>query len=175
MRHFYKAALLGVALAVGGCASAAMTGPHDHGTDASPQARQERRHDMQGPMMSMQEPMGMTPLVGCHGARGDVEARLANLRTDLQIAPAQASAWDAYAAAFRTHAGHMDAGMMGMMGASGDAPTPPVVERLRHHEAMMSQHFASFQSLRAAIEPLYASFSAEQRAEADALRCNRPS
>lgn len=67
--------------------------------------------------------MGMTPLVGCHGAHGDVDMRLGSLRNAFQITPAQEGQWGAYAEAFRAHAGHMSAGMMGA-GASGEAARP---------------------------------------------------
>lgn len=167
MRHFYKTALLAGVLVLSGCASAAMGHPHRNGMGESQTERgHEEENDDEEPMM------GMTPLVGCHGARGDVDTRLASLRTALQITAAQDGLWSAYAEAFRAHASHMGAGMMG---AGGEAAPPPIVDRLRHHETMMSQHLASFRALRAAIEALYASFGAEQRAAADAMRCERPS
>jgi hypothetical protein len=123
------------------------------------------RRGMHGPMG------GMTPLVGCRGVHDNVEAQLTSLRASLRITSAQEGAWSAYDAAFRAHAGHMGTGR----GMGGDgAAAIPVVERLRRHEAMMSQHLASFQALRAAIESLYESLSAEQKAAADALRCHRP-
>lgn len=162
MRDSYRAMLLAGAFALSGCASPMMGDAHGQRMGESPMGA--NTHE---PMM-----MGMTPLVGCHGAHGDVEAWLANLRTDLYITPAQDSLWSAYAEAFRAHAGNM-ASMMGMH-AGGDAAPPPLLDRLRHHDSMMSQHLASFQALRAAIERLYASFSAEQRAAAEALRCERP-
>lgn len=168
MRNSFKVALLATALAASGCASDLSSSPHRHGVDRADMASGEGSRDgMQGAMM------GMTPLVGCHGARGDVDARLASVRAALQITPAQESAWGPYAAAFRAHAEHMGAGMMGM--GAGAAAQPPVVDRLRHHEAMMSQHMASFQALRGAIDTLYASLSAEQKAAADALHCGPPS
>jgi hypothetical protein len=115
----------------------------------------------------------MTPLVGCHGGRGDVEARLTSVRTALAVTPAQEGAWSAYAEAYRANAAHRGAGMMNMRAQENAAP-PPIVERLRRHETMMSQHLASLQALRAAIESLYASLSDEQKATADGLRCEPP-
>lgn len=162
MRAFYIASLLAVALTVSGCAG--MSGPHRHSMTGGPMAAgAEVPHGM---MMGM-----MTPLIGCHGARGDVEARLASLRTVLHVTPAQEAAWGVYAGAYRGHAGHMGAGMMG----TPEGARPALVERLRQQDAMMSYHLASFQALRAAIEPLYASFSDEQKMIADAMRCDRPS
>lgn len=165
MRQTYKAMLAAAALAVSGCANASTADPHQHRMGPMADGQTDQPH-MQCPMM-----MSMTPLVGCHGAPGDVEARLASMRAALQISPAQEGVWGAYAAAFGARAEGMGEGMMAM-GASDETAAPPTVaERLRRHEAMMSQHLASIQALRAAIEPLYASFSAEQRAAADALHC----
>jgi hypothetical protein len=162
MHLIYKTIVLAAALALSGCASASMAGSHQHGMSAGPMASGQAGHHRM---------MNMSPLVGCHGAHGDSEARLAGMRTALNITSGQEATWSAYAAAFRAHAARMGEGMMAM-GAGEEAAAPPsVAERLRHHESMLSQHLASIQALRAAIEPLYAAFSAEQRAAADALRC----
>ncbi|KAF0185284.1 MAG: hypothetical protein FD124_487 [Alphaproteobacteria bacterium] len=166
-----RVVLLSAALALSGCASAAMGEQHRHGmNDGAMAAREAGDHGMQCPMMGM-----MTPLVGCHGARGDAEARLASLRATLRITSSQEGVWNAYADAYRANAAHMGAGMMRMEAGGEASPPPSVVDRLRHHEMMMSRHMASLQALRATIEPLYASFSAEQKTAADALRCERPS
>lgn len=167
MSFFLKTVLLTAALGLSACAS--MGEAHRHGMGQGPTATQEAgEQDMQRPMMGM-----MTPLVGCHGAHGDAEARLASLRTALSITPSQAAAWHAYAEAYRANAARMS-GMMSMMESrtQGSAPSS-VPERLRHHETMMSQHLASLQALRAAIDTLYAALSDEQKAAADALRCER--
>ena len=75
-----------------------------------------------------------------------------------------------YANAYRRHAASM-----GMPPAAQQAPAnDPVTERVRHHEMMMSAHLASLSGLRTAFEPLYQSFSAAQKATADALACGRP-
>jgi hypothetical protein len=175
----HKTALLAAAIALSGCVSIS-GGPHADPTSGGPMAggQDQHMHDpmaggqghqMHGPMMMM------SPLVGCHGGHGDVEARLSEMHSTLHITPAQESAWAAYAEAYRAHSAHMG-GMMAMMGAGHEAGAmPPLRERLRHHDEMMSRHLASFQALRAAIDGLYATLDAEQRRQADALQCNRPS
>jgi len=48
--------------------------------------------------------------------------------------------------------------------ASGGLPT-----RLDHYEKMLSQHLATLEAIKAALDPLYASFSDEQKKIADGL------
>lgn len=165
MTLIFKATLLATALGLSACAG--MAEAHRHEMGQGPVATHEAgEHDMQCPMMSM-----MTPLIGCHGAQGDVDARLASIRTALAITPAQERAWNAYAEAYRAHAGQM-AGMMGAMQRRSEGVAPPSIpERFQRHNMMMAQHMRSMQPLRVAIEALYATLSDAQKANADTLRC----
>jgi hypothetical protein len=115
--------------------------------------------------------MSMGPMVGCPGSTGSVDARLASLHSTLRITGAQEALWTTYADAYRQSASSMGMGAMGSMGSMSAMPLP---QRLQHHETMMSTHLTSLHDLRAALAPLYASLSAEQKATADAMACDRP-
>ncbi|MBY0563226.1 MAG: Spy/CpxP family protein refolding chaperone [Hyphomonadaceae bacterium] len=118
---------------------------------------------------SMQMMAGMGAMAGCPHARHDAEAHLAHVRAALSITPDQEAAWNAYAAAYREHAGSMPmhhGGGPGMGHTTGSAP-----ERMRHHEEMMASHLDSMRALRASLEALYAVLTPEQRTAADALEC----
>lgn len=171
MSSLFNATFLAAALTLSGCASMDMSaGSRGHGMmGGSPAADTGASGGMSAMMMGM-----MTPLVGCPGAQGDVEARLATLHAALQITPAQEAVWAAYAAAYRAHASQTGADTMGMH-ANDAGPPASVVDRLRRHDEMMSQHLASFHALRSAIEPLYAALGSEQKALADGLHCGQRS
>ncbi|MBY0563694.1 MAG: Spy/CpxP family protein refolding chaperone [Hyphomonadaceae bacterium] len=115
--------------------------------------------------------MSMGPMVGCPGATGSVDARLASLHATLRITGAQEALWATYADAYRRTASSMGMGSMGSMGSMGAMPLP---QRLQHHETMMSTHLAALHDLRAALASLYGSLSTEQKAIADAMACDRP-
>lgn len=160
------AALLG--FVISGCAlapDAAMAGPQPGMQHAA------------GTMHGGGGMMSMGPMVGCPGATESVDARLASLHSALRIAGAQEAPWATYAEAYRRSAASMGMGAMGGMGSMGGMgamAAMPLPQRLQHHETMMSTHLRSLQDLRAAITPLYASLSAEQKAIADAMACDRP-
>lgn len=112
--------------------------------------------------------MSMGPMVGCPSSTASVDARLASLHSTLRITGAQEAPWATYADAYRRSASSMGMGAMGSMGSMGAMPLP---QRLQHRETMMSTHLSSLHDLRAALAPLYAALSAEQRAIADAMAC----
>ena len=112
--------------------------------------------------------MSMGPMVRCPGSSGSADARLASLHSTLRITGAQEALWATYADAYRQSASSTGMGSMGSMGSM------PLPQRLQHHETMMSTHLTSLHDLRAALAPLYASLSAEQKAIADAMACDRP-
>jgi|CXWL01.1.fsa_nt_gi hypothetical protein len=118
--------------------------------------------------------MSMGPLVGCPGSTGSADARLATLHSTLRITGAQEALWATYAGAYRQSALSMGMEAMGSMGSMGSMSAMPLPQRLQHHETMMSTHLTSLHDLRAALAPLYASLSAEQKAIADAMACDRP-
>jgi LTXXQ motif family protein len=118
--------------------------------------------DMMSMMSSMMNMMGaqsgmMTP---------NVEGRITALKSELKITDAQTSAWDRFAEAMRATAGSMDEMYQQMM-QSGAAATLPA--RLERRETLLSGHLSRVKALKEALDPLYASFSDEQKKIADSL------
>lgn len=164
MRITFTRALVATALSLVMSACASAPG----GAMAGPQPGMQHEGGMMhgGDMM-----MSMGPMVGCPGSTGSVDARLASLHATLRITGTQEALWATYADAYRQSASSMGMGSMGSMGSMSTMPLP---QRLQHHETMMSTHLTSLHDLRAALAPLYASLSAEQKAIADAMACDRP-
>jgi LTXXQ motif family protein len=118
---------------------------------------------MGGGMMSMMGGM----MAGNPGVMADhVEGRLAFLKTELKITEAQTAQWTKFADAMRATAGQMN-GMHQQMMQGGLPDTLP--DRLNLHEQMLSSHLEALKDMRAALDPLYASFSDEQKKLADDL------
>jgi len=98
---------------------------------------------------------------------GHVEGRLAFLKTELKITPAQEPQWAKFADIIRTNTKGAHAGMQAMMQAGAKAATAPEV--LARHEKMLTARLESVRALKAAFDPLYASLSDEQKKSADEL------
>jgi hypothetical protein len=97
------------------------------------------------------------------------EGALAYMKTELKISAAQTAAWDAFAAAYREHAGQRGSMPMmrdGMMGP-GAGPAKPLPERMSQHLAMMEQRIAHMKKLQPAVAQLYGALSADQKKTAD--------
>jgi hypothetical protein len=118
-------------------------------------------------MMSMMRDM-MNMMMGAQGGMmtSNVEGRIATLKTELKITDTQATQWDHFAEALRASAKSMS-GMHQKMMSSGMRGT--LLERLDRQEAMLSAHLTSVKSLKEALQPLYASFSDEQKKVADGM------
>jgi hypothetical protein len=97
---------------------------------------------------------------------GHVEGRLAFLKTELKITDAQLPLWNAVADAIRANAKNMGGMAEGMMG-SMQAGTLP--EKLAAREKMMTAHLEALSKFKAAVDPLYAALSDEQKKTADEL------
>ncbi len=95
-----------------------------------------------------------------------VEGRLAYLKTELKITEAQTAQWSKFADAMRATAGLMTGMYQTMMQGSLPDTLPA---RLDLHQTMLSSHLEALKDLRAALDPLYASFSDEQKKLADQL------
>ncbi|TPV97921.1 MAG: hypothetical protein USCAAHI_02643 [Beijerinckiaceae bacterium] len=96
--------------------------------------------------------------------------RVAALKTELKITEAQTPAWNKFADAFLVSAKSMEEAMDAMhhkMMQSGAAASLP--EKLEHHAKMAAAHLARLQAIKDALDPLYASFSDEQKKLADGL------
>jgi LTXXQ motif family protein len=121
---------------------------------------------MGGDMARMTQMMSMMREKLSHA--GD---RVAALKADLKITEAQMPAWNKFADALLAAAKSMEESMEGMhkeMMQSGAAASLP--EKLEHHAKMAAGHLASLQAIKAALDPLYASFSDEQKKLADGLK-----
>jgi LTXXQ motif family protein len=108
-------------------------------------------------MMSMQSGM-MAP---------HVEGRIAALRTELKITEAQAPQWNRFADALRTTASSMNDMHKAMM--TPDTSEKSLPERMAAREQRMASHLASLKAVREALQPLYATFSDEQKKVADRI------
>lgn len=122
------------------------------------------------PMMGMMRMMmgqdGMSGMSMMTVMAGHVEGRLAFLKTELKITDAELPLWNAVADAIRANAKSMGEMSSGMMGSSQTATLP---EKLALREKMMTAHLEALHRLKAAVDPLYAALSDEQKKTADEL------
>lgn len=128
-------------------------------------------------MMGMMEMMGGNPehhakmMAMMHEKLAHASDRVAALKSELKITEAQTPAWNKFAGAVLAAAKSMDVAMEAkhkQMMASGAPPTQP--EKLETHAKMASEHAAALQSVKAALDPLYASLSDEQKKIMDSQR-----
>lgn len=130
-----------------------------------------------GPMMGQGQMMGdersgmgmmrgMCPM----GMGQHTEGALAFLKTELKITPAQTTAFDAFAAAYRetkAHGGQMPMMPGGMM--AGGKTGQPLPERMAQHIQMMEEHLAQMKKIQTPAAQLYAALGADQKRTADEL------
>jgi hypothetical protein len=120
------------------------------------------------PMMGMMRMMmGQDGMGGMAMMAGHVEGRLAFLKTELKITDAQLPLWNTVAEAIRANAKSMSEMSGAMMGSSQTTATLP--EKLALREKMMTAHLEALRRLKAAVDPLYAALSPEQKKSADEL------
>ncbi|HEY8033445.1 MAG TPA: Spy/CpxP family protein refolding chaperone [Methylocella sp.] len=94
--------------------------------------------------------------------------RIAALKSTLKITEAQMPAWNKFADTLLASAKSMADSMEGMhtqMMQSGASASLP--EKLERHAKMAADHLANLNAIKAALDPLYASFSDEQKKLAD--------
>jgi hypothetical protein len=117
-------------------------------------------------MMSMMR--NMMTMMSAHSGMmaSNVEGRIAGLKTELKISDAQAPQWNRFADALRG-AGKTMNGMSEQMMSSGMTMTLP--SRFDQQQQMLSTHLNSLKTLKEALDPLYASFSDDQKKTADGL------
>jgi LTXXQ motif family protein len=143
-----------------------------HHPGETPPAAGMRGPGMQGGAMAGGMPMMgmMRMMMGQDGVAmmaEHVEGRLAFLKTELKITDAQLPLWNAVADTIRANAKSMSEMMSGgMMGSSQTATLP---EKLALHEKMMTAHLEALRKFKAAVDPLYAALSPEQKKSADEL------
>src|SRR5215470_10257991 len=142
--------LLAVAVALTATVALAQTSPTPPAGTGSPSA--------QGmPMMGM-----MHMMMGQNGMADHVEGRIAFLKTELKITDAQQPLWNAVADAMRASAKDMAEMMMAMRStmqqSSGTLP-----DKLAARERAMTAHLDALRKLKAAVDPLYAALSDDQK------------
>ncbi len=96
-----------------------------------------------------------------------VEGRISFLKTELKITDAQVPDWNRFADVLRSTASSMREMHQQVMQGGGFSATLP--DRLDLREKMLSAHLDALKSFRAAVEPLYKSFSDDQKKTADEL------
>jgi hypothetical protein len=138
------------------------------GQERAPSAMQPMPQGGVGPGggMPMMGGPGRIGMMGMMGMAEHVEGRIAFLKTELKITEAQMPQWNAFADALRANARRisemrtimMQGGMMSQDGASISA-----LDRLDRMEKMMSGMLDAVKGIRAALAPLYAVFTEEQK------------
>lgn len=96
-----------------------------------------------------------------------VEGRLAFLKTELKITDAQQPLWNRFADAVRTNAQTRNAEMQAMHGRVGADVSLP--DRVLAQANAFTAHAEEMTRLKAALDPLYASLTAEQKKVADEI------
>jgi protein CpxP len=95
-----------------------------------------------------------------------IEARLAYLKTALQITPAQTTQWNAFADVLRKEARARDemiTAMRAKMDEKKDDKAPDLVTMMEHRQQMLRKASANVDERLAALKPLYASLSDSQK------------
>jgi LTXXQ motif family protein len=118
-------------------------------------------------MAGMMRMMGQSGMGGMGMMTGHVEGRLAFLKTELKITDAQLPLWNAVADAIRANANTMSTMMSG--GMMGNWQTGTLPDKLALREKMMTAHLDALRQFKAAVDPLYAALSPEQKKTADQL------
>jgi hypothetical protein len=120
---------------------------------------------MKGDRMPMGMMMGMMRSRMMEMMWAHTDGALAFLKTELKITDNQTPQWNAFADAVRANAKSMKdmhASMMEQRDRSAALP-----DRLGFHEKMLAAHLDAVRQIKAAVEPLYTSFSDEQKRTAD--------
>lgn len=100
-----------------------------------------------------------------------VEARIKLLHSELSITSAQEPEWTAFAGVMRDNATHME---QRLNQRSTTFAKMTAVANLDSYAAIAQEHASDMRRLADAFRPLYASFSEEQKATADAIFRHRP-
>ena len=166
--------LIGLAMlsAVAAPALAQTTDPH-HPANAPTNMSSAGASMPPGMMMNMGDDRMPTGMMGMMAGRmmemmsAHTDGWLAFLKTELKITDAQTPQWNVFTDAVRANANSMKEMHASMMEQRDQATALP--ERLGLHETMLSAHLDAVRQIKAAVEPLYASFSDEQKRTADEL------
>jgi hypothetical protein len=115
---------------------------------------------MGGGIQGVMPMMGMMQMM--HGAQ-HIEGRLAFAKTELKITSAQEKAWDDFSNAVRQAAAKTQESGRMMHAMSGAAGHASPIQMLEQHEKNLAARLEALRIVKPAIEPLYASFSDEQK------------
>jgi hypothetical protein len=96
-----------------------------------------------------------------------VEGRLAFLKTELKITPTQEPQWTKFADVVRSTAKNAQTAMPPMKHGDAKASTAP--DRLGQYEKTLTSRLETIRTLKAAVDPLYALLSDDQKKVADEL------
>lgn len=99
-----------------------------------------------------------------HNQVAHIEQRIIDLRTKLQITPAQSGQWDQVAQVMRDNAASIDAAFDQRVKALPGMTAP---ENLQSYEALATEHAQEAQKLVPAFQVLYDTMSDSQRHRAD--------
>ena len=113
------------------------------------------------PMMRMMMGQGVMSMMAKH-----IEGRLAFLKTELKITDAQLPLWNAFAQAMRDDASTMQAMPHPMMEMNKAATLP---DKLTAQETRLAARLETLRKLKAAVDPLYAALTADQKKTADEI------
>jgi len=123
-------------------------------------------HGQAGPGMGG---MGGMDMMGMHERMMTerVEGRIAFLRAELKITNAQARAWDQFAEALR--AGAKKIADARPSAAQAGATPPTLSQRLEQRERALAARLDGARAIKAALDPLFAALSEDQKKTADQL------
>ena len=121
----------------------------------------------QGGMMAGMGGAGGMPMMDMmRMMEGHAEGRIAFLKAELKITDAQLPLWNAVAEAIRANAKSGMGMMEGMMGMGQGGKLP---DRLAAREKFLTGRLEALRKLKAAVDPLYATLSDEQKKTADEM------
>ena len=109
---------------------------------------------------------GMMQMMG--NMADHVEGRIAFLKTELKITDAQQPLWNAVADAMRASTKDM-AEMMTAMRSTMQQSSGTLPDKLAARENATTAHLDALRKLKAAVDPLYATLSDDQKKTADQL------
>lgn len=97
------------------------------------------------------------------------EARIAYVKAELKITPAQEAAFDRYAQTIRDNAASTQKSFQDMRGHRGQNQNMSAIDRVTQRAQMAQMHDQQEQQYLAAFRPLYAGLSPDQKKVADDL------
>jgi hypothetical protein len=156
-----------------------MMGDHDHQMGGGMMGGGGSGHEMGGGMMGggidpMAHMMGMMEnmshmMAMMHDKLAHAGDRVAALKTKLKITEAQTPAWNKFADALLAAAKSAEESIDTMHMQTLHSASSALPENLEFHAKMAAARAASLNAIKAALDPLYASLSDEQKKIADGL------